>query len=47
MEYSNFFDYFEHTWLDPEDEDKSKYPFDIWKYEGKIDLKSIRSELIS
>ena len=47
VEYSNFFDYFEHTWLDPEEEDKSTYPFGLWKYEGKIDLESSRSELIS
>ena len=27
VEYSNFFDYFEQTWLDPEEEDNSIYPF--------------------
>ena len=47
VEYSNFFDYFEQTWLDLEDEDKSIYPFGLWKYEGKINLESSRSELIS
>ena len=29
VEYSNFFDYFEHTWLDPEEEDKSINPFGL------------------
>ena len=44
--YCIFFDYFEQTWLDPDDEDKSRYPFCLWKYEGKIDLESSRSELL-
>ena len=46
-DYSTFFDYFEQTWLDPEEENKSIYPFRLWKYEGKINLNTNRSELIS
>ena len=35
-DYSTFFDYFEQTWFDPEEENKSIYPFGLWKYEGKL-----------
>lgn len=46
-DFVNFFEYFEDTWLNKEDESKSKYPFSLWKYEGKTDLESSRAELIS
>ena len=46
-DYSTFFDYFEQTWFVPEEENKSIYPFGLWKYEGKINLNTNRSELIS
>ena len=46
-DYSTFFDYFEQIWFYPEEENKSIYPFGLWKYEGKINLNTNRLELIS
>ena len=46
--YEPFFDYFERTWLNIEDENaKTKIDFEIWSYTGKFDFKKSRKTLVS
>ena len=35
-----FFDYFEKTWLNLEDNDDVKFNFDVWSYYNKFDFKT-------
>ena len=43
-QFSEFFDYFETTWLNPNKDIKTKFEFDIWSYYGKFDFKNQRKK---
>ena len=46
--YEAFFDYFEITWLNiDENNNKTKLDYDIWSYFGKFDFENSRKSIIS
>ena len=45
-QFSEFFDYFETTWLNPNKDIKTKFEFDIWSYYGKFDFKNQRKKYL-
>ena len=48
-EYDNlhFLIYFENTWLNLDQKNKSKYDFSLWSYDGKYNIGKSRTELIA
>ena len=45
--YKEFFVYFENTWLSLDCNNKSKYDFNLWSYDGKFNTEKTRTQLIA
>ena len=45
--YEAFYDYFENTWLNIDDNNKTKFDYELWSYCGKFDFENSRKEIIS
>ena len=43
-EFNKFYDYFELTWLNLEENDYAKFNFNIWSYFNKFDFKNSRNK---